>query len=55
MKYTVYLMVPDITWEGVEAKTKQEAIKKIGNDPTLKYFDWNEKHKFIVEKEQNNG
>ena len=47
-KFTVHLMTPYCTWEGVDAKSKKEAILKCEIPPG---FDFNEPSTFVAFKE----
>ncbi len=50
MKYTVYLMTPYCTWEGIEAGCEEEACDKVSIPP---FFDFNEPHKlYAIEEEE---
>ena len=48
MKYTVHLMTPYCTWEGVEADSEDEAIKKCDIPPEM---DGNERCTFVADEE----
>lgn len=48
-KFTVYLMTPYCTWENVEAKDEDEAIRKCDSPPE---FDWTEPHTFLAVEEE---
>ena len=49
-KFTVYLMTPCLTWEDVEAKNKDEAIRQCENFPIPGEAD-GEPHSWLVKKE----
>ena len=48
-RFTVHLMTPYCTWENVEAKDEDEAIKKCEIPPE---FDGNEPHSFMTSEEE---
>lgn len=41
-KFTVYALTPYTTWEGVEAESEKDAIKKVQSDPGLDCYDCND-------------
>lgn len=47
-KYTVYLLTPLLTWEGVEATSKSEAVKECSSGYTPDGV-----HKFVAVEEDN--
>ena len=48
-KFTVHLMTPYCTWEGVEAVSWKEAIKKCHIPPEM---DGNERCAFVADEEE---
>jgi hypothetical protein len=43
MKYTVHMLTPYLSWDGIEANSEEEAKKLAqAGDPAVQMFDWNE-------------